>query len=191
MPGQPLATRAPARLALREGQHQAAAELILGIDVDPSRSTLRERVETAVLTAKARASIDPAAAERVLRQSLSEPAALQLRRLLADEGPELADLLQQFRHPAAAAVAADVHSGGASSYERLSERERVVLEYLPTRMSNQDIAAELYVSLNTVKTHLKSVYRKLGATTRNEAVSHAIASGLLRPDQGTTFTPFG
>jgi LuxR family maltose regulon positive regulatory protein len=57
--------------------------------------------------------------------------------------------------------------------EPLSERERVVLRYLPTLMSNPDIAAELFVSVNTVKTHVKSIYRKLGVCHRRDAVRRA------------------
>jgi LuxR family maltose regulon positive regulatory protein len=52
----------------------------------------------------------------------------------------------------------------------LSDRETIVLRYLPTMMSNQEIAGELFVSVNTIKTHLKSIYRKLGASDRREAV---------------------
>ncbi len=52
----------------------------------------------------------------------------------------------------------------------LTERERIILMLLPTMMSNADIAAELFVSVNTVKTHLKSLYRKLGVDGRREAV---------------------
>jgi LuxR family maltose regulon positive regulatory protein len=54
--------------------------------------------------------------------------------------------------------------------EPLTERERAVLEYLPTMMSNSEIALQLRVSVNTVKTHLKSVYRKLGVERRRDAV---------------------
>jgi LuxR family maltose regulon positive regulatory protein len=54
--------------------------------------------------------------------------------------------------------------------EPLSARETVVLRYLPTLLSNQEIAGELFVSVNTVKTHLKSIYRKLGVSDRREAV---------------------
>ena len=57
--------------------------------------------------------------------------------------------------------------------EQLTERERIVLSLLPTRLSNLEIAATLGVSLNTVKTHVKHIYRKLGAADRSEAVATA------------------
>jgi LuxR family transcriptional regulator, maltose regulon positive regulatory protein len=57
--------------------------------------------------------------------------------------------------------------------EPLSDREQVVLRYLPTLMSNPEIAGELFVSVNTVKTHLKSIYRKLGVSHRRDAVKRA------------------
>ncbi|MGW3916955.1 response regulator transcription factor, partial [Streptomyces sp. NPDC005070] len=57
--------------------------------------------------------------------------------------------------------------------EPLSEREREVLERLAQMMSRDEIAADLHLSVNTVKTHLKSVYRKLAATRRGEAVRRA------------------
>jgi len=57
--------------------------------------------------------------------------------------------------------------------ERLTERELTVLRYLPTMMSNSEIAGEMYFSVNTVKTHLKSIYRKLDVTRRREAVDRA------------------
>jgi LuxR family transcriptional regulator, maltose regulon positive regulatory protein len=67
----------------------------------------------------------------------------------------------------------------AALVEQLSERELRVLELLPTHLANQEIAGELYVSLNTVKTHLKSIYRKLGVSSRSEAVAAARTLGLL------------
>jgi LuxR family maltose regulon positive regulatory protein len=65
--------------------------------------------------------------------------------------------------------------------EPLSPRERTVLRYLPTMMSNQEIASELCVSVNTVKTHLKAVYRKLDVPDRREAVRRARTLDLLAP----------
>src|SRR5919106_3581962 len=57
--------------------------------------------------------------------------------------------------------------------EQLTERESMVLTLLPTRMSNDEIAERLGVSVNTLKTHLKHVYRKLGVAGRSEAVAAA------------------
>jgi LuxR family maltose regulon positive regulatory protein len=57
--------------------------------------------------------------------------------------------------------------------ERLSGREREVLGLLATMLSTAEVADELYISVNTVKTHVKSIYRKLAATHRGEAVRRA------------------
>lgn len=57
--------------------------------------------------------------------------------------------------------------------EQLTERELAVLRYLPTRMSQREIATELYVSLNTVKTHCSAIYRKLAVGDRTSAVQAA------------------
>jgi LuxR family maltose regulon positive regulatory protein len=63
--------------------------------------------------------------------------------------------------------------------EPLSARENEVLRFLPTMMSNADIASELFVSVNTVKTHVKSIYRKLDVTRRQDAVRRARQLHLL------------
>ena len=54
--------------------------------------------------------------------------------------------------------------------EPLSEREIVVLRYLSTRLTNPEIAAALFISRNTLKTHTRAVFRKLAVTSRAEAV---------------------
>ncbi|MEZ5244122.1 MAG: LuxR C-terminal-related transcriptional regulator [Acidimicrobiales bacterium] len=61
----------------------------------------------------------------------------------------------------------------------LTDREMAVLRYLPSPMSQRDIASELFVSLNTVKTHCRAIYRKLGAGDRKAAVQAARDAGLL------------
>ena len=63
--------------------------------------------------------------------------------------------------------------------EPLSEREQVVLRYLPSTLSAGEIADELFVSLNTVKTHIKSIYRKLDTNRRWDAVKRARQLQLL------------
>jgi LuxR family maltose regulon positive regulatory protein len=65
--------------------------------------------------------------------------------------------------------------------EPLSQSEVRVLRYLPTKLSAPEIADQLYLSVNTVKTHMRHVYDKLGAHRRHEAVEQARALGLLAP----------
>jgi LuxR family maltose regulon positive regulatory protein len=68
--------------------------------------------------------------------------------------------------------------------EPLTDRELSVLRHLPTMMTNTEVAAELYVSVNTVKAHLKRIYRKLDVVNRREAVHRARELGLIsRPGQ--------
>ena len=54
--------------------------------------------------------------------------------------------------------------------EPLSERECEVLELVATGRSNQEIADELYLSINTIKTYIRAAYRKIGASSRSQAV---------------------
>jgi LuxR family transcriptional regulator, maltose regulon positive regulatory protein len=61
----------------------------------------------------------------------------------------------------------------------LTERELAVLRLLPTRLSTRDIGRELWVSVHTVRSHVRAIYRKLGVTTRAEAVARARQLGLL------------
>ena len=61
----------------------------------------------------------------------------------------------------------------------LSARELTVVRYLASRLTNKEIASELFVSTNTVKTHVKRIYQKLGASSRIEAVTEARRLGLI------------
>jgi LuxR family transcriptional regulator, maltose regulon positive regulatory protein len=76
-------------------------------------------------------------------------------------------------------------SPGASSPRELAEplsgSETRVLRFLPTNLSAPEISGQLYVSVNTVRTHMRHVYEKLGAHSRAEAVDRARALGLLTP----------
>ena len=64
--------------------------------------------------------------------------------------------------------------------EPLTEREVAVLHLLGGTLSLREIGEELYVSANTVKTHKKAIYRKLGVSTRHDAVEHGKQLGILR-----------
>jgi LuxR family maltose regulon positive regulatory protein len=64
---------------------------------------------------------------------------------------------------------------------QISPAELRVLGYLPTRLTVSEIAAELYLSANTVRTHLRHIYAKLDAHTRHQAVARARELGLIGP----------
>ena len=83
------------------------------------------------------------------------------------------DLSQEAGRPGAAALA-----------EPLTDRELMVLEHLPTMSSNAEIAEEMYVSINTVKAHLKSLYRKLEVSSRRGAVHRARELNLFAGSDG-------
>ena len=63
--------------------------------------------------------------------------------------------------------------------EPLTEREREVLRHVSDMLNTAEVASEMYISINTVKTHLKSIYRKLAASHRREAVRRAQQLGLI------------
>jgi ATP/maltotriose-dependent transcriptional regulator MalT len=69
----------------------------------------------------------------------------------------------------------------------VTERELAVLRLLPTQLSSREIAQELSVSVNTVRSQVQAIYRKLQASTRAEAVAHARELGLL-PESRSTAT---
>ena len=61
----------------------------------------------------------------------------------------------------------------------LSKRELAILRMLTSTLSERDIGRELYLSHNTIHSHTRSIYRKLGASSRTEALAHARELGLV------------
>jgi LuxR family transcriptional regulator, maltose regulon positive regulatory protein len=136
---------------------------------------------------------DASAARRALERALdhAEPQGL-LYPFLFDPAPDLLD--RHRRHGTAhARLIAEILSvlagkepgsqpgGPPRLREPLSHAEARVLRYLPTKLSAPEIADEMYLSVNTVKTHMRHLYDKLGAHRRHEAVERARALGLLAP----------
>ena len=136
---------------------------------------------------------DPAAAGRALERALdlAEPDGA-LYWFLLHPAPSL--LERHARHGTAhAALIADILSllagrklasppaGPPPPLEALSDSEIRVLRYLPTNLSGPEIAGELYVSHNTVRTHMSHLYAKLGTHDRADTVARARALGLLAP----------
>jgi len=73
--------------------------------------------------------------------------------------------------------------GVSSLVEAMSEREIEVLQLLADGLTYQEIAEAMFVSVNTVKSHLKSIYGKLGVHNRREAVARARVLHLLAPNE--------
>ena len=90
-------------------------------------------------------------------------------------GALLADIVDLLR----GAPAPSIDREHRSQPEELSPSELRVLRYLPTNLTRPEIAGELYVSINTVNTHIRNIYSKLGARDRSSAVQHARALRLL------------
>jgi LuxR family transcriptional regulator, maltose regulon positive regulatory protein len=133
---------------------------------------------------------DIAAALGALRRAVSLGQPEGYVRLFADEGPPMAALLKAGTNQGAArgyvrrllAAATRTQQGPARStalVEPLSDRELDVLRLLGTDLDGPDIARQLSVSLNTMRTHTKNIYAKLGVTSRRAAVRQAHELNLL------------
>ncbi len=113
---------------------------------------------------------------------------------LAKASEELAraqDALERFRDPGGLPELAarvqrsldEVRTTSGPLEETPSAAELSVLQLLATDLSQREIGARLFLSVNTVKTHTRALYRKLGATSREAAVTRASALGLLDEDE--------
>jgi LuxR family maltose regulon positive regulatory protein len=136
---------------------------------------------------------DPGAARRLVRRALSAADAERLWLPFRLASPWLRRVLRGDQAltrayawlPADLCAASGPPASGVDAselpvvVEPLSEREREVLARAAELMSTEEIAADLYLSVNTVKTHLKSINRKLAATRRGEAVRRARMLHLL------------
>jgi LuxR family transcriptional regulator, maltose regulon positive regulatory protein len=87
-----------------------------------------------------------------------------------------------------AETATSIEVVSASAIRDLTPAELRLLQFLPTHLSFPQIAAQVFVSPNTVKTQAQGVYRKLGVSSRREAVEEARAAGLLDPDRPSSDT---
>ena len=88
---------------------------------------------------------------------------------------EVADYVSQLLHTAQRVVPPPRPVAWQGLVEPLSEREFTVLRHLASRLDSTEIAAVLYLSVNTVRTHVKAIYRNLGVNSRTDAVSRARA----------------
>jgi LuxR family maltose regulon positive regulatory protein len=186
----------PLRLAVHEGAADRALVAIDRLGAEARKGGWRWRlVKLLLVKAQALHALNqPARAQRALADALEIGVPGGLIRTFVDEGPVVSGLLrnlaeQQFLHVPAPVLARIVAAAGgaglpaallAGMAEALSDREREVLEMAAAGLSNQEIAERLFVSLNTVKSHLKHTYSKLGVSSRTAAVAAARERHLLR-----------
>jgi LuxR family maltose regulon positive regulatory protein len=171
------------RLHLAAGDVTAAEQALAPFP--PERATARQRVDRAVLRALIDAEHNRQAALRTLEDALLAAAPLAMRRPFLLESTDLATLLSERIETGTgvAAFAVDLLRRMSGQHHRpvprtalvdaLTEREHVVLGYLASTLSNAEIAADLFLSINTLKTHQRMIYRKLGADGRRDAVRRA------------------
>jgi LuxR family maltose regulon positive regulatory protein len=173
-----------ARCALVEGRHADVARTLS--DLDDARWTPAARVEAHVLLARSqptrvandhvRRAATLGLAHRCLHTFLREgPDLLRIARRAQREtgSPEIADLLALADAPATSG------DGRPTFTDPLTDREQALLDLLPTHLTYQEMANDLCVSVNTVKSHQKMVFRKLNASSRSEAVAIARRAHLL------------
>jgi LuxR family maltose regulon positive regulatory protein len=153
-----------------------------------SPGTMRDRLTSELLLARAAIeSGDDAGGHVTVAVRLAAPE--HLVRVFLDEGPAVTRLAR------GAAESLGTESGTNLSVALgspppspgtplqptaiLTDRELSVLQFLPSHLTNPEIARECIMSVNTVKTHLKRIYAKLGVTSRAETVERARLLGLL------------
>ena len=127
---------------------------------------------------------DPESGRAALEAAWERAEAIGVARPFALAGPCTQELLtSRLRRDGQGTFAAQVAAARAAVASDvavpLSEREMAVLALLPSLLSAREIAKEFTVSVNTVKSHIRSIYAKLGVSTRREAVLHAQDRGLV------------
>jgi LuxR family maltose regulon positive regulatory protein len=168
------------------GRHEHARSLLRPVLSGAVPALLPHTLVDAWLleTSLAVASGERPAARKALQCSLAVAEPLDAVRPFAQAGPGIRELLvhQHGSFGASDAFAERALAAGAGGAERqamLSERELTVLGLLPSMLSLDEIAADLTVSVNTVKSHVRSIYTKLGVSSRRLAVLTAHEHGLL------------
>jgi LuxR family transcriptional regulator, maltose regulon positive regulatory protein len=179
------ATRAKVLLA-DGGSEQAVDEL-----ESLSPTSPRQRVTADLLQAVALADHDPTCSQTKVEAALKVAAAEGMFQTVLAAGPRIAGLLEpaswvapdDWIHDvrrAAAKGRGGVNAGPIPTlYEQPTERERTVARYLASRLTVPEIARELGISPNTLKSHVSSLYRKLDVTSREDAVAMSRRLGII------------
>ncbi|MET8351810.1 MULTISPECIES: LuxR C-terminal-related transcriptional regulator [unclassified Micromonospora] len=188
-PADPALAVTLARVELRSGDIGAAGRALPDWQAPPAATwPLPVRLDAGLLGAVlAERGGDGRRAGRILEQVLDLAGPQGCRRVFTRAEPPVRDLLAAHLDAGTAhfSLVSDLVRGAeqitarppaesaGSLDEPLTERELTILRYLQSILSNVEIAGELSLSVNTVKTHVRNIYRKLDATRRREAVRRA------------------
>ena len=169
---------AAAEVLLAARRYREAADRV----ADHDGWTPRQQVTALVLSALATAGEE---ADAHLRAAVELAQPLGLRSPFLGRDAELAPMVRRLPDtlrtflPSADPPSDHRSAAPAALVDPLTPRERDLLVLLPTHLSNAAMGEQLFLSVNTVKTNLKAVYRKLGASSRADAVDIARRMGLL------------
>jgi LuxR family maltose regulon positive regulatory protein len=184
---------AMAELELHEGRAQAAIDTLAAGRDGTAAGFLDQRVQAWALTAVALDRLDQHdAADSVAATAVRLAAPQRMRQPFLRFGAPMRGILARqlvvakgdlrFVESLLPPPVSELrHAGqlGGHGNDQLTTREVEVVRRLASLLTVPEIAAELFVSVNTVKAHLKSIYRKLGATSRRQAVERATGIGLI------------
>ena len=178
-------------IALAQGNPEEAAQALNGAPAEGA--TIRSDLELRLLRASIALSQSSPHAPALTRQALAVAERHGFTQTVVDTAPQLVDHVianshlyprtSQRKTLITAGVRARKRATPASQQDKLIDpltaAELRVLEKLPERLTYTEMASELYLSLNTVKTHLRHAYMKLGVTSRSSAIKRATTLGIL------------
>ena len=180
-----------ATIALAAGNLEGAARTLSNAAAE--RTTIRAGLELQLLRASIAIGQSSAQAPSLVRQALAVAERHGFAQTVVDTAPQLVDhvisnshlypVTKQLTPLITVGLTARKRAAPASQQGKLPDpltaAEIRVLEKLSQRLTYAEMASELYLSLNTVKTHLRHAYMKLGATSRSSAIKRATVLGIL------------
>jgi LuxR family maltose regulon positive regulatory protein len=178
-------------VALAAGSPEQAAQALSSAPAEGA--TIRSDLELRLLRASIAISQSSPQAPALVRQALAVAERHGYSQTVVDTAPQLVEhvIADSHLYPRTRQLTALI-TAGLEARKRAAPAPRLgklldplttaeirVLEKLPQRLTYTEIAAELHLSLNTVKTHLRHAYMKLGVASRSSAVKRATSLGIL------------
>lgn len=171
-----------AAAALTSGENDVARKLLELFDTSPDALEPRGAVNVLLLRSwLAAAEGSGAESTTYLGEAIDVAERHSLVEAFVRAGPSVIRLVAEHQHGSSSfrerilqrAREVDLPTPGADLVDPLTDRELEILSYLPSRFTNTELADHFYVSINTIKTHMAHIYRKLDVANRNGTMVHA------------------